>query len=497
MKNISLCCLAALLLIISYPQLSFWLLAWVAIVPLLFILDGKSKGKAFKWGFLFGFLYFFGVLGWLVYVTYPGTFLLCTYLALYPAIFAAGFVYFKDLPLIPRIFVLASLWTVLEFMRSTLFTGFGWATLAHSQYTNLWMIQIADIVGIYGISFLIILVNLVVFETLKKKENSQYIRRLQFITACILIFCLLYGLWTLKTAHFSSSIKVAVVQSNVKERIQWTPGDMSVTLDKYMALTDAVSKTHPDIIVWPETSLPGVLSDNPSYLQRIQLKAMDLNIPILMGSVLDEGDHYFNSAILVGDKGAVKGHYNKIHLVPFGEFLPLRPILGWLNASIDVEDFTSGTEYTVFSVGKSGRKFGVLICFEDTLHDLPRQFVKAGAEFFVNMTNDAWFKDTKAPFLHLSGAVFECIQNKRSMARAANTGVSGFIDPLGRILELVQDEKGKKTFITAFAAREIPLNHQMTFYSKYADIFTYLCFVCILGGIFIGRRYAKKNFIGG
>ncbi len=486
--------LSASLLIISYPQLEWSSLAWVALVPLLFVLEDRNYRTSFGYGLLFGFLFFFGTLGWLVYVTYPGAILLALYLALFPAFFSCGVVYFKKFPLIRRVFILSALWAVFEFLRATLFTGFGWVTLGHSQYKNLLLIQIADVVGIYGISFLVILVNLFIFETLKaliqkKSEVFKRIQRLQLIILAILVGVLGYGFWTFNQAQFSTTLKVAVVQPNIEQKIKWEGTHMPAIMSKTLLLTDEAAITHPDLILWPETSLPGVLSEEPGYLEQIQLKALDLKTPILMGAITDEKSKYYNSAILIGNDGKMKGHYNKIHLVPFGEFLPLRPLLGWLNRYIGLEDFTSGSEYTIFSVGASFHKFGVLICFEDALNDLWRKFTLSGGEFFVNITNDAWFMDTKEPFLHLQCAVFECILNKRSLVRSANTGVSGFIDPLGRIINLAQDKNGKKTFVEATASAYVPLNNLFTFYTKYGDIFTYLCFVCILWGIFLRRKY--------
>jgi apolipoprotein N-acyltransferase len=492
------CILSAFLLVISYPQIQCWPLAWVAFAPLFFIFDQSKLKGAFGWGYLFAFLFFFGTLGWLVSVTYPGTILLCLYLSLFPAFFGLGFVYFQKLPLIPRVFVLASLWATLEFVRATLFTGFGWVTVGHSQYKNLLLVQIADIIGLYGISFLVILVNLFVFETLrmvfqKKMEHREDLRRLQYTILAILMGCLFYGLWTFTHTHFTSIVKVSVVQPNIAQEIKWDERYMPSIVKKTLDLSDQAAQSHPDLILWPETSLPGVFSEEPAYVEQIQLKALDLKMPILMGAILNEKDHYYNAAILIAKDGKMIEHYNKIHLVPFGEFLPLRPMLGWLNRYIGLEDFTSGDKYTLFPI--KGHKFGVLICFEDALNDLWRDFTKSGAEVMMNITNDAWFLDTKEPFLHLQGAVFECLMNKRSLIRAANTGVSGFIDPLGRIVELAHDAKGKKTFVTAVDTAEVPLNNTITFYTKYADVFTSLCFVCILWGLRLRRTYAQKNII--
>jgi len=497
LRNFVGCSLSVALLIIAYPQIECWPLAWIALVPLLLVINTQSYGKAFFWGLFFGFLFFFGTLGWLIYVTYPGTILLSLYLAVYPAFFALGFVYFKKLPLISRAFVLSSLWTVLEFIRSSLFTGFGWVTLGHSQYKNILLIQISDIVGIYGISFLVVLVNLVVFETIRIfikgfKEDIKDLKCIQGIVLILLSLVLVYGLWVLKTTSFTSTLKVTVVQPNITQKIKADDRYTPVVVTKTLELTDKASRLKPDMIVWPEEALPGLFGDQPAFVEQIQLKAMDLKTPLMIGVVLQEKEHYYNSAMLIAKDGAIEKRYDKIHLVPFGEFLPLRPYLGWLNKYIGLEDFTSGHEYTLFPIGAS-HKFGVLICFEDTLSDLWRNFTKTGAEFMVNMTNDSWFEDTKEPFVHLQGAVLQCVQNKRSLVRAADTGVSGFIDPLGRIITLAKDKTGKNTFVTAIASADVPLNHVLTFYTKYADIFTYLCFVCILWGVWVLRNNDRRK----
>jgi apolipoprotein N-acyltransferase len=496
MKSLSGCALSAVLLIMSFPKIEWWPLAWVALVPLLFALDGVSrKRSAFGWGLLFGFIFFFGTLGWLTHVTYPGAIILALYLAIYPALFAAGTVYFKDLPLIPRVFILAALWTVLEFLRAILFTGFGWVTLGHSQYKNLLLIQIADIIGLYGISFLVILVNLTVFETIKEiaspikqaRNDTRSLALLLGLVTIILLMSLMYGLWTFQHTPLSSTVKVAVVQPNIPQKIKWDERYMQSIVQQTIRLTEQAARTHPDLIVWPETSLPGILSQQPAYLEQIQLKAMDLKTPIMMGAITDNKELYYNSAILIGRDGKIQGQYNKMHLVPFGEFLPLRPVLGWLNKYIGLEDFTSGHEYTLFPIGVPSHRFGVLICFEDALNDIWRGFTLAGGDLFMNITNDAWFMDTKEPYLHMQGAVFQCVLNKRSLVRSANTGVSGFIDPLGRILGEAKDPQGKKTFVEAVASADVPINKTITFYTKYADVFTYLCFVCILGGVWLRK----------
>ena len=471
------CLLSALLLNLSFPQIEWAPLAWVALVPLLCILDGQKPWRAFRRAYLCGFLFFSATLGWISYVTYPGAFFLVVFLSLYFAFFGVLFVYFQRLALIPRIFVLASAWVVLEFIRAHLFTGFGWVMLGHSQYKNLLLIQIADKIGVYGVSFLVILVNLLLFETWAKRS---LLLKANIAVITILSLVLAYGFWVTGQKKYYPIVRVGVIQPNIPLVVDWDENLKPWIIDKNIRLTKQLQDQKLDLIVWPETSLPGLISDSPFLTTEIQATAIGLHIPILIGSVAKQGAQYYNSAFLIGADGQMLGQYDKIHLVPFGEYLPLRPILGWIGKIVSLDDFTSGKTYKVFSIAPAQKKFSVLICYEDTLGYLRHNFVQAGADFFINMTNDAWFKDTKAPFLHLQAAVFGCVENHRSLARAANTGVSALVDPWGRIIAAVSDGHGKKTFVEGTAWGSLPLNHEKTFYTKYGDVFTYLCFLCIL-----------------
>jgi apolipoprotein N-acyltransferase len=471
------CLLSALLLDVSFPQIEWSFLAWVALVPLLYILDGQKPWRAFRRAYLFGFLFFAATLGWCVYVTYIGTVLLVAFLALYIALFGAAFVYFQRLPLVPRIFTLSAIWVALEFIRAHFLSGFGWVMLGHSQYRNIWLIQMADTTGVYGVSFLVILVNLLLFENLRAR---CLLFKANITVTAILSAVLIYGFWTSEKKEDYKTVKVGIIQPNIPLAVDWDDALKPWIIDKNIQLTQKLRGQKLDLIVWPETSLPGVISDSPDLTHEVQATAVKMEAPVLIGSIAQEGEHFYNSAFLMGADGQMLGRYDKIHLVPFGEYLPLRPVLGWINKFVPLDDFTPGKNYKIFSTAPSGAKFAVLICFEDTLDDLRRHFTWAGADFFVNMTNDAWFRDTKAPFLHLQTAVFSCVENHRSLARAANTGVSALVDPWGRIIATVHDGHGKKTLIEGTAAGSLPLVQDRTFYTKYGDIFTYLCFLCIL-----------------
>ncbi len=485
------CLLSAGLLVFSFPKIEWSFLAWIALVPFFCVLDGQKPWVAFRRAYLVGFLFFTFTAGWTCYVTYIGAFFLVSFLALYFAFFGMIVVYFQRLTLIRRIFVLAATWAVLEFIRAHLFSGFSWVMLGHSQYKNLWLIQIADITGVYGVSFLVMLVNLLIFEILRNCRSFRdcfaalaMTCKASITVAIILSVVLVYGLWVTGQKKSYEMVRVGVVQPNIPLAADWDESQRPWIVAKDIQLTQQLKDQKLDLIVWPETSLPGVFSEAPLLTNEIQDTAVSLHTPILIGSIGNDGEKYYNSAFLIGADGQMQGRYDKIHLVPFGEYLPLRPILGWINKFVALDDFNAGKTYKIFSL-QHNKNFGVLICFEDTVGGLRRHFVQAGADFLVNMTNDAWFEDTKAPFLHLQAAVFGCVENHRSLVRAANTGVSALVDPWGSIMAMVIDGHGKKTFTEGTAWGSLPLNHEKTFYTKYGDIFTYFCFLCILMAVVI------------
>ncbi len=478
------CLLAAGLLIASFPQLDFSFLMWVALVPLCATINGQRPWRAFRRAYLCGFLFFAATVGWVCYVTYVGAFLLVAFLALYFALFGMAFIYFQRLSVLPRIFVLSACWVALEFIRAHFLGGFDWVRLGHSQYKNLWLIQIASITGVYGVSFLVVLVNLLIFENWRARS---FLVKANLTVMVILALVLAYGLAVTGKAKNYPTVRVGVIQPNIPLAVDWDDSLRPWIIDKNIWMTRQLKDQKPDLIIWPETSLPGVISESPFLVMKIRATAADLHTPLLIGSIGQEGQQYFNSAFLIGADGQMLGRYDKIHLVPFGEYLPLRPVLGWIGKIVGLDDFNFGKIYKVFTIAP-GKKFSALICFEDTLGDLRRQFTREGALFFVNMTNDAWFQDTKAPFLQLQAAVFGCVETHRALARAANTGVSALVDPWGRITAFVHDGFGKKTFIEGGMGGVLPMVQEMTFYTKYGDVFTYLCFLCILLAAVIQSR---------
>ncbi len=464
-------------------------------------MEGQKGGKAFGLGYLCGLVFFTGTLYWFVHVTVLGTILLMLYLAVYFGLFALGFVYFQRKKYIWRLFLIPSLWVGLEFIRDKFLTGFGWVSLGHSQYLVLPLIQVADVTGVWGVSFLLVLVNFFLKELLldKRKEGQPRteVAVSTFLVVGILILILVYGIYQLQFPSRKPMAKVnmTIVQTNVVQEIKWDERAWPSILDKVLALTQRAARSQTDLIIWPETSFPGILweSESKKSFEKLKQSITQERIPLLVGAVTKVKENYFNSAILISKEGEIVQQHDKLHLVPFGEYIPLRNIFPFFEDIVPIADFTAGKRLTFFPVfpdrlPEQNYYFGVLICFEDTISEISRLFVNKGAHLLINMTNDAWFLDTKAPYLHLQASIFRTIENRRSLVRSTNTGVSCIIDPWGRITQTLQDPHGKETFIEGWITPSILLNDQKTFYTKFGDIFTYFCFGCILMGVVLAKN---------
>ncbi len=507
-----LCLISAGLLILAFPKADLCFLAWFGLVPLMLSLDGKRPWAAFRRGYLCGFLFFAGTLYWFFnitrwfsYVAALGVLLLLLYLALYFGAFALSYSFFSRRKPLFKLVLLPSAWVVLECLRAHLFSGFDWASLGQSQYKNLLMIQIADITGVFGVSFLVVMVNVLFKEFIaayfirEAPEDQKALAVLTWVTAITVAIVLGYGTRHLSERRLAPRISVAVIQPNISQEMKWQESAKMIIIAKQIALTKKAAEHEPDLIIWPETSYPDYLWDERQLFTQVQAFVRRIKIPLLLGSVIKEDEDYYNTAILLSEDADIVEIYRKVHLVPFGEFIPLRRFLPLLSDVLNIGDFTRGEKRTVFpfsSGNKSGGLFSVLICFEDTVARLSRGFVREGAQVLVNMTNDAWFGDTKAPFMHLQSAVFRTIENRRALVRAANTGVSCFIDQWGRTVNCVEGQragKEKKTYISGYAIGEVAFSEKETFYTKFGDVFAIFCFGCILMGIVRKKKEIRDN----
>ncbi|MBI1953631.1 MAG: apolipoprotein N-acyltransferase [Candidatus Omnitrophica bacterium] len=430
----------SLLLVLAYPPFDLGWLAWIALVPWLFSLEKATARQAFRRSYLVGFLFFGGTIWWVGHVTIVGTVLLAAALALYFGLW--GWLAQKFfLPLTAYrlpLFTLPASWALVEFLRSNLLTGFGWNLLAHTQWNWLPLIQMADLTGAYGVSFLVVLVNVAVWRLLRPPKAGGGLAMTIALPVFLLAGALSYGavrLHQLDRAH-SPSFRVAVLQGNIPQFEKWDEQFAESIWLRYETLTLEAALGRPDLIIWPETSVPGFL-DEPAVRQRLTTLARLVETPLLVGvpAASADGSRFFNRALLVDSRGGLTEHYDKLHLVPFGEYLPLTPILGWLRQLVLMGDFSPGSRHTVFRPASAPvPDFSVLICFEDLFQSLPRRFVKEGARWLVVITNDAWFGRSAASLQHLQASVFRAVESRVWVVRAANTGWSGFVDPSGRRL---------------------------------------------------------------
>ncbi len=509
--------LTGLFLAFSFPKFDFEVLAWLGFIPLFFAIEGRRGLQSFWLGFLAGLLFYSIGLHWIIntlvnfgnispLLGYPILFLLAAYLAVFIGLFSwiVSSLIDKD----PRNILLAPLfWTSFEYLRSTHSElGFSWLGLGYSQYKNLSIIQISEFTGVYGVSALIILTNSAIYlalrewffsESFKDAFSKKYLITAISFTSIILMGSWGYGLFNLKnkTNEKGPQIKATLIQGNIEQKLKWEKKYSKNILDVYERLTRASVQNNPDIVIWPEASLPFFYNlEIPETLWLNQL-TKSLGIPILVGSQYLEKNNsgkyiYYNSAYFLKPDSIDKvRRYDKIHLVPFGEFIPFSNVLSFVKKFVYVPgELGRGEKISLFELDSS--KFGVSICYEITFPDLVRKSVKKGAKFLVTITNDAWFGDSAASYQHIGIAALRAVENQTPILRAANTGISGAIDASGKIYD------STKIFIEETVQTTIrPRQGQPTYYSKNGDVFSLACIgLALILGFFVIRTTEDKNF---
>jgi len=480
--------ISGILWVLVFPRFNFEILAWFAFIPLLSAIEGKTPQRSALLGFIFGMVFYSWGLNWvtntminygnlLPVVSFMVLGLLAAYLSFYTALFCYLLRRFcKDNRNL--VFLLAPvLWTSLEYIRSTHSEfGFSWLGLGYSQFQTLPVIQMAEITGVYGVSWLIMLVNIGLYLAWKSwREPGQM--GVRFLSVTFLVFACWWGYGSIAMnrpgAEKKSTITVGLIQGNVEQFMKWNPLYQKQVINKYRDLTLKAAQSKPDLIVWPETALPFYYNQHPAGTQFVNDLAQQVQTPILFGSPHKENKDgkiiHYNSAYLVSETGETQNRYDKIHLVPFGEFVPFRKLLFFVEKMVEmIGDFGRGKVATIFDV--AGHQAGVSICYELIFPDLIRQAVKNDADFLVNITNDAWFGKSAASFQHMSMGVLRAVENRVPIVRAANTGISGTIEANGTL----RDETD--LFVEAAQITQItPKSGGLTFYSAYGDVFSWLC----------------------
>jgi apolipoprotein N-acyltransferase len=504
--DFALALLSSLLLVVSFPKFDLGFLAWIGLLPILIATNGKGLKYTFILWFVCGLFFFGGIFYWTFAIpkyTVLHHSLLGLYLPPYFAFFGLAFgIISKRWGVRPALFAVPFIWVSLEYVRSNLsFVALPWALLAHSQYQYPVIIQIASVTGTYGLSFLIVLVNAAITQIIMGRialwrgstgsTNAPRWTRgrlsLPVATAVLLVVVLGYGQIALSGSTERRIIKASVLQGNIsQERKVNSRRNAPYIMDRYAQLTRRAALDEPDLIIWPEAATPGFILKDVTLHQRMISIVREMNIYLLVGSSeyakftktlpKDKKARSGNTALFFSPEGKILGQYLKIHLVPFGEYIPLEGIIDWPHFIVSKEGKiydTPGQEHTLFNLKEA--KFGVVICWEHVFADLFRTFVKNGADFMLNITNEGWFGDTAAPYQMLAISVFRAVENRRAIARAANTGISCFIDPHGRITGRVQDNQKKDTFVEGYLTGEIPISDHKTFYTKHGEVFAYIC----------------------
>ncbi len=498
---------------LAFPKFDHGLLAWVALVPLFYVIEGESMWRVLWWAYLQGFAANVVELYWIPIPLHDFADVHMAF-AIFPMLALAGIVavntavaiwageFIARRTRIPAVITMPVAWTALEWFRTYIPVGFPWNLLGYAAYRNLELIQFAEFTGVYGVSALIVFFNAVVYVVIFRRD----VYRLQTISlsalTAMMIAMVAFGAWRisdLKNAPSAGSFKVAMVQGNIPQSLKWDPKFLPDSYGVYQDETVNAAKRGADLIVWPEAAAaflfqpddryPAELAGDEAYRANLLTTARNLGTPILFGAPalaqIDGRLGFYNRAYLVSDKGEVAAHYDKIELVPFGEYVPARAILGFfVNRVVQgMGDLVPGKEQTLFDF--KGAKLGILICYESIFPDLTRREVNEGADVLVNITNDAWYGESSAPYQVLAMAAMRSVETKLPMVRVANTGFSALIEPSGRITNRTPLFK-RGTVIVDVSWRPV-----RTLYTMVGDLFAETCFALTAIGLIVAWRWPR------
>jgi apolipoprotein N-acyltransferase len=513
--------LSATLQILIFPLPNLYMLSWVAITPLLIaILRARppktlqlqagikllpaSPLQAFVLAYACGILWYAGTCYWIYSVMhqYGGVntpagigilILFCLYLAIYHGVFGLLVsLLARGSPNNLRALLLSPvLWVAVELARTRI-TGFPWGLLGTTQVDNIPLARIASVTGVYGLSFEIMLVNAALAAAFLVEREKR-----KRLLLAVVIAALILQAGRLVPAPASPADRSAVlVQANVPilEGSDWTKQYFNDTLRDLSEISlNSNGGLHPDLIVWPESPAPFYNSD-PLFRDAVNAVARKSNAWLLTGSIgtrnasatPDQATEIYNSASLVSPHGDWTSRYDKIHLVPFGEYVPFKQIFSFAGGlTKEVGDFSRGTSRAPLDAG--GAKLGTFICYESIFPDDIRQFAENGAQVLVNISNDGWYGDSGAYAQHLKQSRMRAVENNRWLLLDTNTGLTAVIDPNGRIM--ASAPRKKRTALRAPYA----LSNATTFYTRHGDEFAYLCAIISIAALFMRLFVGKEQ----
>jgi apolipoprotein N-acyltransferase len=476
------------LLVLSLPKPDLYPLAWIALVPLLVVLATTSVARTVLSSYIAGVIFFSGTCYWITetMVIYGGLSAPSAVGvgALFALTFAFYFVLFglgvhlavNKFGSIGLLFA-PPLWVTMEWLRSVLFSGFPWMLSGYGLVPFAGILQMAVWTGVYGLSFLATLVSsLLAYAVLRRSKSA--------IGAAAAIVLVSWFLPVLGRTSSANTVPVRLVQTNISLDQPWRKPDSDQLLDELGVLsTRETSK--PRLVVWPETPAPFYLTTDAAFRNRMQTISRKLGAYLLVGYIDAAGEGPSNSAGLLDPEGNQVSRYDKMHLVPFGEYVPFKRLLFFAQSlTREVGEFIPGVDYTMSQM--DGHQISTAICYESIFPDLVRRFVKRGSELIVVITNDGWFGQSSAPYQHLRMGVVRSVENRRWMVRTANTGISAIIDPYGKIDAATPI--GVRTILDGTAQ----FRTDRTFYTQYGDVFAYLNVVAAVV-LLVWRKNARRT----
>jgi apolipoprotein N-acyltransferase len=470
----------------SFPRYGYAAIAWIALAPLLVALTEPvplRTRRAFLLGLVTGLGYFAGTVYWTpaVVQTFGGLnwplavgagSLLVAYLALFPALFAV-----ITARLCARFGPLALLlspavWVATELLRRWVLGGFPWVLLGYSQAGVLPVVQAASLVGVYGLSAEVVLASAAVVLAVRARGRLRVAAPVSIALAIGALA--LWGQWRIQDgalAREGTPVRVGLIQGNIPQAQKWDQARASQILGTYLALTQQAASRGATLVVWPESSTPFLFEHDAGGNTAIRNAVRMFGISLLFGSDQYEPGtpaRFYNSAFLLAPDGRTAAVYRKMHLVPFGEFVPLKRLLFFVGPLVQaVSDFSPGEDAVVMPVGEN--RLSTAICYEVVYPDLIAEFVARGSQLLTTITNDAWYGQSSAPYQHFWQAVVRSVEQGRYLVRAANTGISGIVDPYGRVQAM------SPIFEQQVVMGEARYLNGRTVYARTGDAFAWAC----------------------
>ena len=481
--DILLALLSGLLSALAFPKFNLSFFIWISLIPFLFIISTKTPKQSFLLGMIAGFSFYAVLLYWipdvpahfgglsigisiLIYIVFM------LFLSLFWAFFSLSFSIIRRSFPHSAFFLAPFLWVVFEYALAHILTGFPWGYVGYAQYENLFFIQMASLTGIYGLSFFIVLLQSLFVLSIQTRKKTYF-----FVGLVLVFFIHLGGFLSLKKVTVSSeTFQASVIQGNVSSDIYWPDisyEEIQQLFDEHIDLTNAASTSGSQLIIWPEFSVPLCFSCPSEFYQNFKRNlfqfVQETQGTLLLGTnemlPYQDTNLYFNTALCLNPDLSYT-EYHKMHLVPFGEYTPYKKVFSFINKMTHaIGEITPGEEFQLHSY--KNIQFGSPICYEIIFPNLVRKFTKNGAMFLTTLTNDGWYGQSSAPYQHFAIAVLRAVENRRFLLRAATTGISGIVDPYGRIL--AKSELETQTFLTGNIT---PLSSK-TLYSLTGDMLAY------------------------